>query len=1737
MLTKSLRSRLVLGVVGISAAIAGGVWWLSQDKQATLGDAVAGETFAAVDCQARFFENSPAIALMFTSPLDTRQSFKDVLTVIDLGEEKSKSGQRNSGDEGAKKNKRESNPPSENKVIDPPKDAKSITTSWVVSDNPRVAYLPHIQPNHRYRITLAAALKSSSKDALGKNLSCEVTAEAMPPAFFFASKGTMLPAKQNGGLPVVTINVSEVDVQFLRVEPSQLPRFMDRIVGHRAKKAEVATENEDGEDGGYYDYNRPRGPQGALQGYELDQLRSLSKSVYLGRFVTDQRENRRNVTHLPVEDIKELQEPGIYIAVMSQPGRFRYEFQTTYFYVSDIGIHARRYADAIEVYATSLMTGKALSGTEFQLLDDNGKSLGKVDSDGDGRARFVVKSTQARVIMAKRGREFSLLSLVEPALDLSEFDTGGHLARPIKIFAYAGRDLYRPGEAFDASILVRDLDGKPVAPTPLTATFKRADGKVVKTLLLKPNDATPGFLTTKWQLPQDAQTGTWILELRADPAAKQPDNIMKLQVEEFLPERMKLDLTSETPFLKPGDNFTVDVKGDYLYGAPAAGNRVMATLMTERNRIPFAKDWPSFEFGDFDDDKLKKREEVSADKLGDDGTTTLSADMMKDAPSSPLSMRMMVSLLESGGRPVVRTIERTLWPAERMIGVRPVWSGKFVREGTPAEFEVIRVNREGKFEPMPGNAKATMRVYREDRDYYWAFDDDRGWHSGFHEGNELIDSLQIDLSKRAKVSFPTKWGRYRIEIADAQTGMTLRYRFYAGWGAEEAEQLGSRPDRVQLKLDKSGYQPGDTAKLTITPPHDGEALVLVEGGEALYQKRVSVSAKGTTVNVPVAKDWNRHDLYISVVAFRPGNRAEKVTPARAMGLTYLPIDRENRKIAVKLTAPSKIEPESKLTVKVKADGLQNEKALVTISAVDIGILNITRFTSPDAFDFFMGKQRYQPDVLDLYGKFIETMEGTKGRLKFGGDASMRDQKKSPQKVKLVDLYSGPIQLNAQGEADVSLNIPDFNGTLRLMAVVAAPTRFGKAEAEVVSAASIVAELATPRFISPGDRAAVALDVTNMTNETQTFAVRVKAEAPIRINGGTESITLKPQQKRTLRMNAEALDGFGQGVVTVEVKGNSKSQPKVKRESLLVISPLLPQERVRRFQRIGAGESVKLDAAMFDGYHAGSALMSVTMSATPPINVNELVKGLLQYPYGCLEQTTSRAFPQVLLDDKLAQSFGLKPLAQAERERGINEAIGRISGMQRASGAFALWGDGADEPWLTAYVVDFLKTARTAGYAVPDAMQKRAEDWMLKQLQQAGTSFPAIPKPKASDAAKLDDAITRDAAWWADMRNRDVAREGHRRFGALAYMGFVLAREERAPLSSLRTLYDDYRDRALSPLPLVHLGLALKRMGDNKRAEQAFEQAMRTSYGMSSYDWEWLGDYGSKLRDTALAYALLEANQIKVKRQDNLVAELIDMMPRKQWLSTQEQMALLLAAKSFAGGTSPEWQASVEAPDAKAESVAGKQTEMREWNSAQAKRGVTITNTGKESMFVSMEASGYAISPAKARDSKDAAMQLRRTLYTADGTLVGDRQLQVGEQLLVHLEVVSQRKIEDGLIVDRVPAGLEIENLNLSQGNKLTDFKPPTTGSENRPVAWWGGKRTPKTISESLADSRIKHREFRDDRYVAAARIEGVVDLYYIVRVVTPGTFVIPPSFAEDMYRPELRAVAGGGGSLTIVDRN
>ncbi len=1653
--------------------------------------------FSLVSALEGSLDGSPALTLNFSLPLDTRVSYGNQIDVFLMSSPASKAETTDNPDDAAAA---EDDPqqavPASKAVSTTPADidtkrGQRVSGAWVVGENPRILQFPVTTPGSRYVVVVHGSLRSPGGKTLKTSVSYSITTRAMNPAMYFASKGTVLPAHQNGGLPVVTINVPEVDVEYLRVKPEQLPRFLDLVI--RSAKSQTAAnagaedDGTDAEDG----QSTHLKLSGAVYSWDLNSLQSLSESVYHGRFLTDARKNRRNVTFLPVESIKELAEPGIYVAVMNQPGHFDDNRQTTYFYVTDLGLSLRQFDKTADVFVSSLTDAKAVSGVDVDWLDAQGHVLATQRTDDSGHAAFASRPSAASVLMAHHDNQLAIIALHEPALDVSEYPVTGSTYRPTRVFAYSGRDLYRPGETFDVSAFMRDADGEPVSPQPLQALLRRADGRSQFVANWRPDPHIPGFYHQRIELPVDAPTGVWTLQLRADPADKTPSGEMQFHVEEFVPEKLKMDLASDQTQLQFGQDFVIDVHGAYLFCAPAANNRLLSDVALAPDHNPLADKLPGFYFGDVDAKKIdvKAPDETTLDAHGV-GQVSMSLPQT-DKVQTPYTLKATLSLLETGGRPLIRSIQRTIWPADALVGIHPLF-GDVVNEDSQADFEVVRARQDGSLSAASG---LQMRLIRENREFYWRYNS-RSWESGYTENDELVDTRNINVpaGSRAQLHVGVRYGLYRLELTDPVTHLTMRYRFTAGWSWDNnQEDALPRPDRVGLMLDHASYKNGDTAKLTVSSPHHGQAIVTVEGDRVLWSERIAIDQDKQVIEIPVAQNWKRHDLYVNVLVLRPGSEGDLVTPTRALGFIPLPLARTDRKLSVSLDAADKVRPETSVPVKIKVPGAKGQAAMVTVSAVDVGILNITQFVTPDPWQYFYGQLGYGADLHDVYGRLIEKMAGQIGQLKFGGDAADHHARvKAPQKVRLVDVYNGPVQLNAQGEATVMVTLPDFNGRLRLMATVASGDRFGSGERDMTVAAPVIAELNTPRFMALGDHATLALDVHNLSGKPQNLHVMLEGDRALNVVDGSRELHLANLDKNTLQFELNA--GFEPGLHNLRVRVDCDAVH-IDRNFPLQIEATAPQRRFISYSKIPAGQTVALKTDEVGGLYPATLSGHLLISDHVPLDVNAAVNGLLVYPYGCVEQTTSTTYPWLYVDEDLAKRYKLKSYTLQERAERVDRSMAKLAALQARSGGFSLWGGENDvEPWISAYVASFMQDAHEQGFSVPDAMYQKSLDYLLRDLQ-SGTSTVLSARTVADSTYLPSHGLD-----------------------TLAFEGFVLARANRAPLATLRQIFDQ-RSRMLTPLGKVYLGLALKFMGDSGRANIVLHDAVKTE--RVSYRWGW--DYGSDLRDYAESYALVTRYKVNLPEADQWLMRLADALRGRQygWYDTQEQLSILLAARGEDTVSKGAWQASLKSGNTGRE-INGAGAQVVELDNAEINK-IRVLNRSNNNLYVTQTVTGSS----KTEPVSTGNYLLERTLYQPDGELVGSRALKVGETVIVRLHVSTKRGYDSRtiLVVDQVPAGLEIENLNLVKDSRLDAVK-------------FGGV----DADDAMHNPNITHVEYRDDRFAVSMRLGSLftsapTDLFYQARVVTPGQFVMPGTNAEDMYNaafsddaPSGHLLISGGGT-------
>ncbi len=1453
----------------------------------------------------------------------------------------------------------------------------------------------------------------------------------------------VLPLRDELRLPISAVNVDEVNIDFFRVDAEYLPRFL----------AEYR-------------------PGAGMGNWELEQITKRAKRVFSGRYALELDANRRETRLINVKE-PQLAEAGVYFAVMSPLGNYDWRKETTYFAVSDMGLSARRYRDELEVFVSSLASADPLKDVQLSLLDQKGNRLQVQTTDPQGHRRFD-QVQGARLLLAEQGKHLAVLRLDGAALDLSTFDLGTQPWQAQQLYLFSGRDLYRPGERLDSEILLKGQDGQLLPGMAVELEVKQPDGQLLEQKRLLPDNL--GAAHYGLHLPDDAPLGRWTINLKTAAGSRFEWPFL---VEEFLPERLKLQLgkgpDSEVTDLDAA--LTLPLQGDYLYGAPASATKAKAEVKISRATMPFTQ-WQEFTLGDvLLAEQARDLEPLSLtlDAQGQ-GTFSLADELDGVRALGPLEVAYRVSLAEPGGRAVNRSRTQYGWPAGSQW---PALKADFVAErvegGKPLPFQILNLDEQG--QPVAGAVK--VRLINEYRDYYWHYADGEGWKYEFNSQPylEQEQTLQLDGKGPTPLTLPLAAGWYRLEVENSQghqSSLRVEIGSYAwGGGGEQA-----RPDKIAITLDKRAYLSGDKANVTLVAPRPGKGLLLVEDGDGLrWWQRIELKGAGGDAKdargefeIPVSPEWQRHDLHISAQIAAPDSASKPVgkqqgQSLRSVGLVPLTLDREARRLPLTLSAPDKAVPLTRL--EVTATSTPNSQGRVVLAAVDRGVLNISDYQPLDPFEIFFGRKRFAQDLFDNYGQVIPPQDGKLARLNYGGDrAPLKKGGALESRVEIAALWSGEVSFDESGKAVIPLELPNFNGELALMALAWNEQQVGEAERAVKVVAPLVAEIGWPRFGARGDETRALVQLRNMSGEDQTLSLVWTLNGGLKANGelpGTLSLKNGEEQWLTLPLTVTGASG----VASLQLAASGKDFAISRDWSLPLRSPW-PAETRQRYQMLAPGQEMSFAPAELAGLDRANLQGLLSLSGTPPWDPAAQWQALADYPYACLEQTLSRAWPYLLTtaDERAVwrkPAEGKKAASEADVQRAL---LQRLQRLQLPSGGFGLWdGRSDEEQWLTAYAADYLLARKEAGDAVPEAMLNQALNRLQSYLtdSQYGERWSSAPE--------------------------------HSRLAYQAYSAYVLARVGKAPLATLRLIWEQQADHARSGLPLLHLSLALSAMGDEQNAAKALSRALATERGD-----DYLGDYGSPLRDQALELSLLRQHKLVAERWPALSAKVADTLAHRQWLSTQERLALLRLARV---DPAVDWQARVTSSLGSG-SLSG--SVPLQQGAPEALAASSVTNEGKGSLYVQRTLVGY---PEQAPARISMGMSVTRSWFNSDGQRFDPTKVKVGDLVVVRLNVSSESAVPDALLVEMVPAGFELENPALGNSIKLEELS-----IEGKP-AW-----------QSEWNDYLKHQEFRDDRYTAALDLsEGSnQQLVYLMRAVTPGRYQVPPTQVEDMYRPELRAV-------------
>ncbi|WP_300426854.1 alpha-2-macroglobulin [uncultured Thalassolituus sp.] len=1540
--------------------------------------------------------------------------------------------------------------------------------AWILSDDGLTLYMADPEPERTYKIIVSKGLKARNGSVLESGDSATVTLPPAPPSATFASGGHYLTTDLSVGLPVNVMNANEVNVSFFRVRNSD--ESLRQMLLWKSSDTQEHV-------------------------YQLEDLNEFSDFVYDGRIALTTDKNRLRQVNLPLASIDALKEQAVYVAVMTIPGKFTSKISTTWFTVSDIGLHIRDYPKKIGIFTRDLNTGTSKADVALTIMRGYRSQEPKITEFSSGKNGYVEHQQTDfynSVLIARSGAAVTMMHLNSTALDMSEFDTGTRPYRTAELFMYGPRDLYRGGDTVYINGLYRNDDGKAQPDTLLTYYLRRPDGTRSDKVTWR--STVPGVYEFSTTLANDAPTGQWSFNVR-EPSGD--THTYNFQVEDFMPERMKLEwnpeqrpqvfTTQETP--------EINLLGSYLYGAPAAGNAFEADFSLRPNAHPFSN-WAEFHFGDPKQDDWIQVLPSQQTKLNDAGKLTLNAENTWKDTRIPLALRVTGSLFESGGRPVVRSHTVSIVPEGQLVGIRPLFTDE-AATNAPASFELISTDSTGALVSSNSLEMTLTNITLETR---WKRDDNRGWY--YEEQRRNVRELSLPVVTKADspitVQVPVQWGEYVLQVRDTNTGLISRFYFKAGkyWFWQSRDQA-ARPDQVTLAFDKESYDAGDNARLKITPPAAGHSLILIESDELLFRTEADIPAEGGWVDIPVSKKWQRHDIYVSVIHLQPSDTQQRITPTRSVGLIHLPLNRENQRLNIEIETPEKWLPESTEEVALNITSAEPvSRAWVTLAAVDSGILSISRFKTPDPFAFFFGQRRFSVDAKDMYGKLIDLNNNRTGEIRYGGDADLaRGGDLARSEVQIISLFSGMVNVE-NGKAVIPVSMPDFNGQIRLMALAFDKQRLGSTDTKVTVAAPVVTQLSLPRFIGAGDESSVALDVTNLTGDDAEFEVTLSASGPVSAETLaqplSQTLSLKQQQRETLILPFKA-ENAGRVVFHSIVKYQDKVI--IDREWGLQSRQPYPALTFRKYDVLETGALLRADAEKTSDWLQDSLVASVSISSYEELGAEERMERLLKYPYGCVEQTTSSTYPWLYASDEQIERLKHSANGELTRTSAIASGLARIATRQKSNGGFGLWRreDDDEQHWLAAYVAQFMTDAQAAGYQIDNDMLSKT----LNRLREYSRGKAQLRELWAEDV--------------------DLYR-----FTYQAFAHFVLAQHNIASLADIRATAANAPDEA-GGLALLQLAIAAKLQGDNRLATELYEKS-QTPRQTRPY----ISDYGSELRDKAQQARLIWKYDLDSAHPVELTTEIAEQLRSRRYLSTQEQIAIVQLADEQKKHTSEDWKLMVLSAG-KEQMLTGNHPSRIVLRGSDA-ADLSVTNIGDANLYTNLFYQGYSSTPPD--EDTSGQVSVSRRYWNLDGNkLPADQAITMitGDMMIVELVVYSNKYRPDLLMVDLLPAGLEIENQNLADSTKLTD------------VVIDGEK-----IGQRLQSSGVVHEEFRDDRYVAALRTgprryynndhDRPAHMYYIVRAVTPGTYKVPNPLLEDMYDPEVRAIGSTIPELIVLPR-
>ncbi|WP_333877132.1 alpha-2-macroglobulin family protein [Flavobacterium sp.] len=986
---------------------------------------------------------------------------------------------------------------------------------------------------------------------------------------------------------------------------------------------------------------------------------------------------------------------------------------------SDLGVIAKRGTDKSVVVAVSdIVSTDAVSGAKVELYNFQQQKIAASVTDGDGMASFQMEKYAYFAIVTKGNQSTYVKLDDELSLSVSNFDVSGEtLQKGLKGYLYGERGVWRPGDTVYLSFILNDNANKLPASHPIKLRVNDPNGKTVYEAVQKMN----ALQHYKFVIPTEATaiTGNWEAVVGVGGARF----YKTVKIETIKPNRLKIKNSFNEPILSAGKENVNNIQVLWLHGAVAKDLKTEVQAKFSQEVTTF-KGFSNYVFDDPTRRFYTEEINIFSGKVDAKGRATIPIKPTIEGEAPGMLRAAFITKVYENGGDVSTDVSSALYsPYATYVGIKSPEPNKYgmIETGRNNRFDIVTVSENGRPKAV---RDLDVRVYRMQSRWWWDASNDN--LSSYNTSNATIAyknfRINTDASGKGSIAFSVPdedWGNYLIRVSDPNDGHATGVRVYIDmpwWSAKSRSTDGESATMLKFSTDKTNYAVGDKAKIFFPSSEGGRAMISIENGTKVLKTIWTKTKKGeTVVEMPITGDM-APNVYVNISLLQPHATTKNDSPIRMYGIVPIEVVDKNTVLEPQLTMPDVLRPEQTVTVKVSEK--KGKRMTYTLAVVDEGLLDLTRFKTPNAWTSFYTREALGVRTWDIYDDVIGAYGGKVNQVfSIGGDAEAGGGKaKKANRFKPVVLYFGPFELTG-GSKTHKITLPKYIGSVRTM-VVAADSKtgaYGMAEkaTQVKSPLMILASL--PRKISPSEKVTLPVTLFATEKHIKNVTLQIKTNSAVKVSGISSQVVkfTEPDEKMAyFNLEVGAVTGIGK-IDIIATSGKEKSTYSVE------IDVTNPNPVTHEYTDIVIPPNGTKTISWKTFGVAGSNKAKMEVSSSPTVDFGRRLDYLIQYPHGCVEQTTSSVFPQLYLTDIM----DLDAVRKQNIQKNVTAAIQRLSNFQLANGGFSYWPGNADaDDWGTSYAGHFLIEAEKKGYVLPinfktkwmGYQQKMAKQWRYEK---------------------------------------------------------------------------------------------------------------------------------------------------------------------------------------------------------------------------------------------------------------------------------------------------------------------------------------------------------------------------------------------------------------------------------------